>query len=103
MTDMISDEKDLAVANVLTPDAANGVAQAYRLEPLDTPGIIPQHLKRGVVQGIPLVEIAQRLLYRVRPGLPEHLDIILAGIALWKAGAPIYQFLKRQLLQWLTS
>ncbi|KAF2117921.1 P-loop containing nucleoside triphosphate hydrolase protein [Lophiotrema nucula] len=74
------------------------------MEPLDTPGIVPQHLKRRVVQGIPLVEIFQRLLYRVRPGLPGHLDdIILGGIALLIAGAPIYQFIKRQLLQWVTS
>jgi chaperone BCS1 len=63
-------------------------------EPLDTPGILPRHLKKEASSKYPLLEILQRLLYRLRPNTHSDLDKILAAIALYSAAVPVYKHLK---------
>lgn len=61
-------------------------------EPLDTPGVVPQHLKRAVTTQFPLLEIFQRFLVRLRPGNNVgDLEKILAVIALYRAAEPAYR------------
>jgi chaperone BCS1 len=75
-------------------------------EPLDTPGVIPQHLKRKATFEYPLIEIAQRLFMRMKPEgtmFVSNLEAILAIIALYKAAAPVYEHLKKFVLWGFTS
>ncbi|KAF2636013.1 P-loop containing nucleoside triphosphate hydrolase protein [Massarina eburnea CBS 473.64] len=74
-------------------------------EPLNTPGVVPLHLKRDVNTDYPIVEIAQRLLLRLKPEtfLCGNLEAILAAIALYKAAAPVYSHLEHFLLWAFTS
>jgi hypothetical protein len=66
-------------------------------EPLDTPGIIPRHLKRAATASFPVLEVLQRILYRFRPpgtsGVGD-LEKILAVIGLYQAARPVYNHLK---------
>lgn len=70
-------------------------------EPLDTPGIIPVHLKRAVTASYPLIEILQRIVYRLQPG--TTMNSVLALIALYKAGQPVYDYVKNLLARLFTS
>jgi chaperone BCS1 len=64
-------------------------------EPLDTPGVIPNHLKRAATAEFPLFEILQRFLFRLQPGNSGgDLEKILAIIALYRAAEPAYRHLK---------
>lgn len=65
-------------------------------EPLDTPGIIPQHLKRSATADFPVLEVLQRLLYRLRPfgGTGGDLEKALALIGLYQAIRPVYRHLR---------
>jgi len=64
-------------------------------EPLDTPGVIPKHLKRAATAQFPLFEILQRFLLRLQPGgAVADLEKIVAVIALYNAAAPAYNHIK---------
>jgi mitochondrial chaperone BCS1 len=73
----------------------------YGLEPLESSGIVPDHQKRAVTARIPLLEILQRLVYRLQPG--TNLEVVLALIALYQAGFPVYHYVKRVLQDVFTS
>lgn len=64
-------------------------------EPLDTPGVIPTHLKRAATAQFPLFEIIQRFLLRLQPaGTVADLEKIVAVIALYNAAEPAYRHIK---------
>jgi chaperone BCS1 len=63
-------------------------------EPLDTPGFIPRHLKRSATGQFPILEVIQRLLYRLKPSGVGDLERILALIGLYQAVSPIYKHMK---------
>ncbi|KAF2690694.1 P-loop containing nucleoside triphosphate hydrolase protein [Lentithecium fluviatile CBS 122367] len=73
-------------------------------EPLDTPGVIPKHLKRAATAEYPLFEILQRFLLRLQPGnAGGELEKFLAVLALYKAVAPAYRHFKIFITWALTS
>ena len=63
-------------------------------EPLDTPGYIPQHLKRAATGQFPILELIQRLLYRIKPNGTSEIERLLALIGLYQALRPVYTHLK---------
>jgi chaperone BCS1 len=64
-------------------------------EPLDTPGIIPQHLVRSASSSLPIFEVLQRILHRLRlHGTMSDVEKVLALIGLYKAVQPAYRVLK---------
>ncbi|CAI9630527.1 unnamed protein product [Alternaria burnsii] len=63
-------------------------------EPLDTPGLIPRHLKRSATGQFPILEVIQRLLYRLKPSGVGDLERILALVGLYQAAQPVYKHLK---------
>ncbi|RAR12477.1 P-loop containing nucleoside triphosphate hydrolase protein [Stemphylium lycopersici] len=63
-------------------------------ERLDTPGYIPHHLKRSASGQFPILEVIQRLLYRLRPSGLGNLERLLAIIGLYRAICPLYTHLK---------
>jgi chaperone BCS1 len=67
-------------------------------EPLDTPGVIPHHLTRSAAASSPLLEILQRLLYRLRPSGTGELEKALALLGLYQAIRPIYDHIKNLVL-----
>jgi len=67
-------------------------------EPLDTPGVIPRHLTRSAAASSPLLEILQRLLYRLRPAGTSDLEKALALLGLYQACKPIYGHIKDLIL-----
>jgi chaperone BCS1 len=72
-------------------------------EPLDTPGVIPKHLKRAATAQFPLFEILQRFLLRLQPGgAVADLEKIVAVIALYNAAVPAYRHIKAFLIWSLT-
>ncbi|KAF2732416.1 P-loop containing nucleoside triphosphate hydrolase protein [Polyplosphaeria fusca] len=81
-------------------DQSTVLAHGTKHEPLGVGGVIPLHLKEAVVHGHPLLEIVQRLAYRLHGW---DLDKILVLIALYNAGAPVYRFLKQQLVRLTTA
>ncbi|CAE7193851.1 hypothetical protein CFE70_007278 [Pyrenophora teres f. teres 0-1] len=62
-------------------------------EPIDTPGYIPHHLKRSATSQFPVLELMQRMLYRLKPG--GDLEKVLALIGLYQAIRPLYAHLKK--------
>lgn len=70
-------------------------------QPLDSPGLVPVHQKQAVAVGLPILEILQRLLYRLQSGY--NLDKVLALIALYRAGVPVYRYLKHIFVYLFTS
>ena len=62
-------------------------------EPIDTPGYIPHHLKRSATSKFPVLELIQRVLYRLKPGGGD-LEKVLALIGLYQALRPLYKHLK---------
>jgi chaperone BCS1 len=101
MAPLNSNTTNLAVIDQPIEGSSSRIRYVDKDEPLDSPGIVPAHLKRGVTVQHPLLEILQRLVHRLQPG--TNLEIVLAAIALYKAGQPVYEFLKRMLGQLLTS
>jgi chaperone BCS1 len=70
-------------------------------EPLNTPGIIPRHLKRSATASFPILEVLQRILSRLRPqGTTSDLEKVLALIGLYQAARPVYGYL-RDLFFWV--
>jgi chaperone BCS1 len=68
-------------------------------ESLDTPGVIPRHLKRTATTSFPILEVLQRILHRLRPrGTADDLEKVLALIGLYQAVRPVYNHLKDFLL-----
>ncbi|KAH7094351.1 P-loop containing nucleoside triphosphate hydrolase protein [Paraphoma chrysanthemicola] len=64
-------------------------------ESLDTPGLIPRHLKRNATRSFPILEVLQRILHRLRPtGTAGDLEKLLALIGLYQAVGPVYKHLK---------
>ena len=63
-------------------------------ERLDTPGYIPHHLKRSATGQFPILEVIQRLLYRMRPSGVTDVEKLLAIIGLYQAICPLYTHLK---------
>ena len=61
-------------------------------EPLDTPGLVPYHMKRSATAAYPYLEVIQRLLYRFRlgPGVGE-VEKVLALIGLYQTLKPLYK------------
>ncbi|KAF2794707.1 P-loop containing nucleoside triphosphate hydrolase protein [Melanomma pulvis-pyrius CBS 109.77] len=72
----------------------------YR-QPLDSPGLVPVHQKQAVAVGLPILEILQRLLHRLQSGY--SLDTVLALIAIYKAGVPVYKCLTHVFVYLFTS
>jgi chaperone BCS1 len=69
-------------------------------EPLDTPGIVPRHLKRSATTSFPILEVLQRILSRLRPqGTTTDVERVLAIIGLYQAVRPVYEHI-RDLLFW---
>jgi len=65
------------------------------LEPLDTPGIVPRHLKRSATSSFPILEVIQRILSRLRPqGTSSDIEKVLALIGLYQAAKPVYGLLR---------
>jgi chaperone BCS1 len=58
-------------------------------EALDTPGLIPRHMKRSGAALFPILEVLQRLLYRLRPAGTGDLEKALALIGLYQAIRPM--------------
>jgi chaperone BCS1 len=71
-----------------------GKASQLWPEPLDTPGLIPRHLKRSATGQFPILEVIQRLLYRLKPSGVGDLEKILALVGLYQAAQPVYKHLK---------
>ncbi|XP_014560866.1 hypothetical protein COCVIDRAFT_34200 [Bipolaris victoriae FI3] len=63
-------------------------------EPLDTPGYVPRHLKRAATGQFPILELIQRLLYRLKPSGMGEVERILALVGLYQALYPAYTYLK---------
>jgi chaperone BCS1 len=70
-------------------------------EPLDSPGIIPKHQKRAVTAKLPLLEIIQRLVFRIQPG--TKLETAVALIALYYACEGAWEWSKPKLKHMFTS
>jgi chaperone BCS1 len=88
--------------SALPPTKTSGDLALYS-EPLDTPGVIPKHLKRAATTQFPLFEIVQRFLLRLRPGIVVlDLEKIVAIIALYNAAEPAYRHIKAFLTWSLT-
>jgi chaperone BCS1 len=87
----VSPSTDLVVSNSASP--AQDKLEVWP-ESLNTPGVLPRHLKREASSQYPLLEILQRLLYRLRPDTHNDLDKVLAAIALYSAVVPVYKHLK---------
>ncbi|KAF2833576.1 hypothetical protein CC86DRAFT_415436 [Ophiobolus disseminans] len=68
-------------------------------EPLDTPGVIPHHLTRAAAESSPILEVLQRVVYRLRPNGTGDLEKALALLALYQAIRPAYEHLKGLFLQ----
>ncbi|KAI5377691.1 hypothetical protein J4E82_003433 [Alternaria postmessia] len=75
-----------------------GKASQLWPEPLDTPGLIPRHLKRSATGQFPILEVIQRLLYRLKPSGVGDLEKILALVGLYQAAQPVYKHLKGLLI-----
>jgi chaperone BCS1 len=88
---------DLVVSQAHAP-APPQASNKLWAEPLDTPGVIPHHLTRSVAASSPLLEILQRILYRLRPSGTGDLERALALLALYQAIRPAYGFLMDMLL-----
>ena len=86
---------------IMSQPGAASYRNISREEPLDSPGLIPSHMKRSVKAKYPLLEILQRLIFRLQPG--TTLNSVLALITLYQAGAPVYKYLKRALQNIFTS
>ncbi|KAL6707989.1 hypothetical protein ACN47E_003663 [Coniothyrium glycines] len=71
-------------------------------EPLDTPGYVPQHLKRSATVQYPILEVVQRLLYRLKSSGAD-LEKLLALIGLYQAVRPVYHHLKDFIIWAFTS
>ncbi|KAF2846286.1 P-loop containing nucleoside triphosphate hydrolase protein [Plenodomus tracheiphilus IPT5] len=67
-------------------------------EPLDTAGLIPQNLKRAATAQYPILEILQRLLFRIKSSGGD-LEKVLALIGLFQAVRPVYGYIK-DVLAW---
>jgi chaperone BCS1 len=81
----------------ITPETASATPASTELwpEPLDTPGLIPHHLKRSATASFPILEVLQRLLQRLRPQGPTgDLEKVLALIGLYQAVSPVCNYLK---------
>ena len=76
----------------VTPAAAGNSTQLWS-ESLETPGLVPQHLKRAARGQFPILEVIQRLLYRLKPSGGD-LEKVLALIGLYQAARPVYTHLK---------
>lgn len=64
-------------------------------EPLNTPGIVPRHLKRSATTSFPILEVIQRILSRFRPqGTSSDIEKVLALIGLYQAVQPVYGLLR---------
>ncbi|KAF2127372.1 P-loop containing nucleoside triphosphate hydrolase protein [Dothidotthia symphoricarpi CBS 119687] len=61
-------------------------------EPLDTPGYIPHHLKRAATSQFPIIEVLQRILYRLQPS--TDLEKVLALVAIYNATQPLFRHIK---------
>jgi chaperone BCS1 len=70
-------------------------------EPLDTPGFVPRHLKRAATGQFPILEVIQRILYRLKPSGGD-LEKLLALIGLYQAIRPAYSHLKNLCIWALT-
>lgn len=77
---------------VVAQDASSAEEKVWP-EPLDTPGYIPRHMKRSATASFPILEVIQRLLYRLKPSGGD-LEKILALIGLYQAVRPVYGHLK---------
>lgn len=64
------------------------------VEPLGSPGLIPNYLKRAATIDYPLIEIFQRVLFRLQPGGGATIENVLALVALLKVSRPVYRHLK---------
>jgi chaperone BCS1 len=75
--------------------ATTPTSQELWHEPLDTPGLIPHHLKRSATASFPILEILQRLLRRLGPqGSTGELEKVLAIIGLYQTVRPVYNCVK---------
>ena len=75
------------------PEVTPGDGEKLWPESLDTPGYIPRHMKRSATASFPILEVIQRLLYRLKPSGGD-LEKILALIGLYQAVRPVYGHLK---------
>ncbi|KAJ4294243.1 hypothetical protein N0V90_007933 [Kalmusia sp. IMI 367209] len=84
---------------------ASGSQQQLTLyrEPLDTPGLVPSHLKRATTDANPIIEILQRFLSHLTPGSGATIEKFVALIALYKALSPVWGLAKDFVLRSLTS
>ena len=80
---------DLALQPAMAPRVSNNLWP----EPIDTPGYIPHHLKQSATSQFPVLELIQRLLYRLKPGGGD-LEKVLALVGLYQALRPLYKHLK---------
>lgn len=83
----LSPQTDLVVSRTAEKDST----QLWS-EPLDTPGYIPRHLKRAATAQFPILEVIQRLLYRIQPSGGD-LEKLLALIGLYQAARPVFRHL----------
>lgn len=81
--------------DLIVPQRPAGDERQLWPEPLDTPGYIPRHMKRSATASFPVLEIVQRLLYRLRSSASGgDLEKVLALIGLYQAVRPAYNHLK---------
>lgn len=90
-----------STALVTSGDVVPVKAPSLWSEPLDTTGLIPHNFKRAARNQFPILEILQRLLYRIKPS-SDDLEKLLALIGLIQAVRPVYGYMK-DLLAWLLT
>lgn len=95
-------------ATNMTNSSLSSLAQTRRAALLDTniilddaTAIVPFEQKNAIAKRIPLLLIVQRFLNRLRPGI--SLDTVLALIAIYMAGKPVYESLEKFFYSKLTS
>ncbi|EAT87565.2 hypothetical protein SNOG_05174 [Parastagonospora nodorum SN15] len=97
MTDMIVlPSAGQALPGTTSPESSTIVTSpGIWPEPLDTPGIVPRHLKRSATTSFPILEVIQRILSRLRPqGTSSDIEKVLAVIGLYQAVQPVYGLLR---------
>ncbi|KAH4220562.1 hypothetical protein HBH70_071420 [Parastagonospora nodorum] len=97
MTDMIVPASaGQALPGTTSPESSTIVTSpGIWPEPLDTPGIVPRHLKRSATTSFPILEVIQRILSRLRPqGTSSDIEKVLAVIGLYQAVQPVYGLLR---------
>jgi len=84
----------MSSTDLVVPETTTSSSTQLWPEALDTPGIVPRHMKRSGAAVLPILEVLQRILYRLRPAVTGDFEKALALIGLYQAIRPIGAYLK---------